>query len=98
MTQFKKCQTAYCDRTATKKVKVYLDDMEQQWGGWQEKHVDMSKAGKGSVCGIAEARYNIKKRWTLAVCKIHYDAADPEDFCFLKRDGSDRKIARVVRV
>lgn len=94
MTKFKKCETTYCDRTATKHMKVYLQEDEDRLGGWKkDDHPDnIFEVGRGWA--VAKDR----KFFKLNVCKVCYEVATVDDFEIQHKSGAIRPISRVERV
>lgn len=96
LTRFKKCETTYCDRTATKLVKIFLQEDEDKLGGWRPD--PQKNADKLFDCGRGFGLVKQRKSYKLGVCKQCYEGATTEDFEFQAGDGSVKPIARVERI
>lgn len=97
MTRFKKCDAWLCEGIATKVVKVYAEEYEEQLGGWKDTN-ESGTSNLRSVGGGGFAVPKIRKFNKANVCKSCYDAADPEFFRFADFYGNVKKVSRVEQV
>jgi len=92
MTQFKKCESDYCDNRATKMLKVFTG-YDDKIGGWKSRIYD-GPAGRQM---IRTQRKYVKVR----VCDVCYETAEPSDFTFTDAHGqphTDPKRATGCRI
>ena len=92
MTRFKKCEMGDCDRTATKKVRVYLPIEEDHLG--RVIHAQVRNEG----FDIRQKSYALKRSMKLSACKVCYDLIDIDGFHDVMNINVGGKLQRVTRI
>ncbi len=92
MTRFKKCEMGDCDRTASKKIRLYLPLEEENLGPVTRTHVRNEGFDK------RKKSYALKRRMKLSVCKVCYDIIDIDGFYDVINMNIDGKLLEVTRI
>ena len=92
MTLFKKCEMGDCDRTATRKIRLYLPIEEEHLGPVTRTHV------RNEGFDIRQKSYALKKSMKLSVCKICYDNIEIDGFDDIINMNVDGELQRVIKM
>jgi hypothetical protein len=92
MTRFKKCEMGDCDRTATRKIRLYLPIKEEHLGSVTRMHV------RDEGFDIRQKSYTLKRSMKLSVCKVCYDIIDIDGFDDVINMYIDWKLQEVTKI
>jgi hypothetical protein len=90
MTRFKKCEMGDCDRTATRKIRLYLPIEEEHLGPVTGTHV------RNEGFNIRQKSYALKRSMKVSICKICYDNIEIDGFDDITNMNFDGELQRAT--
>jgi hypothetical protein len=81
-----------CDRTATKKIRLYLPIEEEHLGPIIHTHV------RNEGFDMRQKSYALKRSMKLSICKVCYDTIDIEGFDDIVNMNIDGTLQEVTRI